>query len=142
MSDTQRFHDNPSGVISDTQGQRLWLPKDSYQDLGKWHNWKETAQYVQIMRQVYAGGFSDWRLPTPKEALSLYDPDNVMPDWEGTEIHLPKDFVPRCARYVWTSEINDQAEAARIDLFDGTKEFIPIDTREHQATRLVREGVY
>jgi len=142
MTEMPRFHDNPSGVISDSKSPRHWLPKDSYQDLGKWNNWHETASYVQIMRQVYAGGHSDWRLPTAEEALTLYDPENVGQDWEGTEIHLPKVFVPRGARYIWTSEINDRGEALRIDLYDGSKEFVPADTREHQATRLVREGAY
>jgi len=142
MSDNPRFHDNPSGVISDAESQLHWLPKDSYQDLGKWQNWHETAQYINIMRQVYAGGHCDWRLPTAEEALSLYDPDSIMPDWEGTEIHLARVFVPRAARYIWTSEVNDRGEALRIDLFDGRKEFVPTGTREHQATRLVREGAY
>lgn len=142
MSENPRFHDSPSGVISDAESSCHWLPKDSYQDLGKWQTWQETSQYVLIMRQVYAGGHSDWRLPTPEEALTLYDPDHVVQDWEGTDIHLPKAFVPRCARYVWTSETNDKGEALRIDLYDGRKEFIPADTRDQQATRLVREGAY
>ncbi|NIQ01496.1 MAG: DUF1566 domain-containing protein, partial [Nitrospinaceae bacterium] len=106
MQSIDRFQDNPNGVITDSENQKGWLPKDSYQDLGRWSNWTDAQHYVQMMRQVYAGGFSDWRLPTREEALSLYDPELRLPDWEGKDIHIHPLFVPKASFYLWTGETN------------------------------------
>ena len=138
MSDTELFHDNPSGVITDTKMDREWLPKDAYGDLGKWLTFGDTKTYIQTMRGVYAGGFNDWRLPTAEEAQSLYIEDTKLMDWEGLEVHIHSVFVPKCARYIWTSEENDNGEARRMDLQNGSLEFVDKVTSEFQSARLVR----
>ena len=58
---------------SDTKYKKHWLPKDSWGDLGQWRNYDEELAYVRLMNQVYAGGVSDWRLPTRDEAENFYD---------------------------------------------------------------------
>ena len=55
MSEKNRFHDNPSGVITDTKYKTQWLPKDSWGDLGQWRNYDAALAYVLLMKQVYAG---------------------------------------------------------------------------------------
>ncbi|MFQ5449880.1 MAG: DUF1566 domain-containing protein [Nitrospinaceae bacterium] len=140
MSDNDRFHDNPNGVISDEENGKEWLPKDSYQDLGVWRNWHEAQDYIRLMRQIYAGGHSDWRFPTREEALSLYDPNLKNKDLNGKDIHIHPVFVSKCSCYIWTSEVNEKDQALRVNLRDGTTEFIDKTIQEHQATRLVRDG--
>jgi len=139
MSAADRFHDNPNGVITDTFNRKEWLPKDSYQDLGKWRNWQEIAAYTLLMRQVYAGGYSDWRLPSKEEALSLYDPQLMSQDWKGNEIHIHPVFVARGSRYIWTCDVNEKEEALRVDLCEGTCEYVPKTEQEFHAARLVRD---
>ena len=72
MADSDRFQDNASGVITDNKYKKYWLPKDSWGDLGQWRNYNEAIAYVRLMNQVYAGGYSDWRLPTKAEAEGLF----------------------------------------------------------------------
>ena len=139
MSDkNERFEDLPSGLVGDNETKKLWLPKDSYQDLGKWFTWEGVQQYIIFMKHAYAGGFTDWRLPTPDEALSLYDETLSTKDWDDNEVHISPVFVPKCSRYMWTDKKNDQGEIMRVDLYDGTSEYVSPDTKEHQAARLVR----
>jgi Protein of unknown function (DUF1566) len=135
---TDRFHDNPSGIITDTQNQIEWLPKDSYLDLGCWRTWKDANAYALLMNQVYAGGHSDWRLPTEEEALALFDPQLDSVDWEGEKIHIHSDFVQKCANNIWTSAVNDNDQALTVDLRDGATIYNAKTEEEYQSVRLVR----
>ncbi|QPJ63313.1 MAG: DUF1566 domain-containing protein [Candidatus Nitronauta litoralis] len=139
MTTEERFQDNPSGLISDKLHKKFWLPKDSQGDLGKWVNWEEAKNYILTMCHVYAGGFSDWRLPTKEEALSLYVPELNCLDHEGEVLHIAPVFVPKGGQYLWTSEENEEGQALRVNLREGTSEFVDKQTREFHATRGVRD---
>jgi hypothetical protein len=139
MSQQNRFQDNSSGIITDTKYKKCWLPKDSWGDLGQWRNFDEARSYVQTMNQVYAGGFSDWRLPTREEAENLYEPELSQKDWDDEVVHIDPLFVTRCAHFMWTSETNDKQEVCRINLKNGEVEFVDRNTRDHQSARLVRD---
>ena len=139
MSEKNRFQDNSSGVITDTKYNKYWLPKDSWGDLGQWRNFNEAKAYTQLMNQVYAGGFSDWRLPTLEEAKSLYDQALGQRDWDDEAVFIDSLFVTNCANFMWTSETNDKQEVGRINLRNGEVEFIDPNTQEHQSARLVRD---
>ena len=132
------FADHPNGVISDKQGNLEWLPKDSYGDLGRWVNFQEALSYRGTMVSVYAGGYSDWRLPTKKEAQDLFHEDLNQLDWEGEHVHIHPLFVTKCARYIWTNEENDKNQALVVDLQEGSTEFMDKDNRDKLAARLVR----
>ena len=82
MTESDRFQDNSSGIITDSKHKNHWLPKDSWGDLAQWRNYDEALAYVRLMNQVYAGGFSDWRLPTSREAEEFYDETFDHMDWE------------------------------------------------------------
>lgn len=138
MEAFDNFSDNPNGVITDKQLNLGWLPKDSYGDLGRWVTFQEALSYRNTMSQVYAGGFSDWRLPTREEALGLYHEDLNQLDWEGEHVHIHPLFVTKCARYMWTSEENDENQAVVVDLQEGSTEFMDKENRDKVAARLVR----
>ena len=139
MSEQNRFHDNPSGFITDTKYNTHWLPKDSWGDLGQWRTFDEALAYVRLMNQVYAGGFSDWRLPTKQDAENFYDADLNQVDWEEEVIHIDPLFVTKCANFMWIQETNDNQEVGRINLRDGEVDFVDRNTREHQSARMVRD---
>ena len=93
MTESDRFQDNSSGVITDNKNKKHWLPKDSWGDLGQWRNFNEAIAYVRLMNQVYAGGYSDWRLPPCHEAEDLYDIAYDQIDWEEEVVHISTLFV-------------------------------------------------
>lgn len=138
MKPEDRFHDNPNGVINDTKNQLQWLPKDSWQDLGKWVDWEGALAYVKIMNQYYAGGFTGWRLPTKEEALSLYDENLSQPDWAGETIHIHPAFVRKAGYCLWVNDVDEEGRAMWLNLRDGSMEYVDKSTKEHHATRLVR----
>ena len=90
------------------------------------------------MNQVYAGGFSDWRLPTAQEVEDFYDESYDHMDWDDEIIHISPLFVTKCSYYIWTSDKNENDEVCRINLRNKDLEYIDATTREHQAARLVR----
>lgn len=139
MSTQDRYIENPNGVVTDTVLKKEWLPKDSYGDLGRWMSWPEVQSYIGTMRNVYAGGFCDWRLPTKEEALGLYQEELELKDWEGEVVRLHKAFVAKCARIIWTSEVNEAGQALVVNFQDGTAEFIDKDTKDNNSARLVRD---
>ena len=139
MTEQNRFHDNPSGVITDTKLKNEWLPKDSWGDLGQWRTFDEAQGYILTMNQVYAGGFCDWRLPTREEAESIFESDLNQKDWEEELVHIDTLFVSKCAHFMWIKETNDKQQASRINLRNGEVEWVDRNTREHQSARLVRD---
>ena len=139
MADSDRFQDNASGVITDNKYKKYWLPKESWGDLGQWRNYNEAIAYVRLMNQVYAGGYSDWRLPTKAEAEGLFELDYDQIDWEEEIIHISTLFVSKCSNYIWTSDMDENKNVCRINLRNKESEYIDPNTQEHQAARLVRD---
>ncbi len=139
MKPEERFQDNATGLISDLLQKKYWLPKDSQGDLGKWVNWEEAKGYMLTMSHVYAGGFSDWRMPTREEALSLYVPEFTCLDHAGEVLHIAPVFVPKGGHYLWTSEVNEEGQALRVNLRDGVAEFVDKETREFHVGRGIRD---
>ena len=133
-----RFKDTARGVIEDTENGAEWLPKDSYGDLGKWVNLQEGINYAQLMNQIYAGGQSDWALPSKEDLIDLYNEELIQKDWEGNDIHIAPCFLINCSHYLWSSEKNNTGQHMRIDLRSGDLDFIDTEEREHHAVRLVR----
>jgi hypothetical protein len=139
MTEKDRFHDNPSGVITDTKYKKQWLPKDAWGDLGQWRNFDEARSYALTMNQVYAGSYNNWRFPTREEAENFYGSEFSQKDWADETIHIHTLFVTKCANYMWISETTDNQEAARINLRNGEVELVNRGTREHQSVRLIRD---
>ncbi len=138
MEISDRYKDNANGVISDSVIKIGWLPKDSWIDLGKWVNWEGAQSYARLMNQVYAGGFSDWRLPTKEEALSLYDVGLNQKDWADEMVHIHPLFVGKCSHKIWTSDIDANGMALCLNLRDGSEEYIDKNNKENYGARLTR----
>ncbi|QPJ65895.1 MAG: DUF1566 domain-containing protein [Candidatus Nitrohelix vancouverensis] len=140
MTTSERFIENPNGIIADSREKKQWLPKDSKQDLGDWKTYDEIAGYIQIMRQVYAGGHADWRMPTLDEAKKFYDASLTHKDFEGKDIHIDPKFVVGCAYWMWTSDLNDEGKAARLNLRNGEVDYKDKSEKNLNSTRLVRNA--
>ena len=139
MVEQNRFQDNPSGVITDNKHKKHWLPKDSWGDLGQWRNYNESIAYARLMNQVYAGGYSDWRIPTKQEVEGLYDITCDSLDWENEIVHISTLFVTKCSTFIWTIDKDENQNTCRINLRNKELEFIDPNTRDQQAVRLIRD---
>ncbi len=139
MEHSDRYSDNAHGTITDSVDNKAWLPKDSWVDLGKWVDWEGAKGYARLMNQIYAGGFSDWRLPSKEEALSLYDADLKQKDWEDKVVHIHPLFVGKCSYRIWTSDLDDNGNAFCLNLRDGSGEHIDKSNKESYGARLIRD---
>jgi hypothetical protein len=67
------FTDNDNGTVTDNVTDLLWEQKTndgSSRDKDETHTWLEALNYCE---ELVLGGFSDWRLPTPKELERMID---------------------------------------------------------------------
>lgn len=72
-----RFAERAPGVVVDTRTGLMWQMMDSSAvESGKCLTYDDGKEYV---KQLKAGGFSDWRLPTPAELTGLHVTAPVFP---------------------------------------------------------------
>ena len=96
MSEATRFVDNGDGTVTDTRTGLMWTRTDSMIDLKKWVNYQECLDYVRGLNERRFAGFTDWRLPTREEMLTLYDPQFELKDRFGKKVHIAPVFQEGC----------------------------------------------
>ncbi len=112
-----RFVDNQDGTVLDRQTGLMWL-KNGQSTLGA-ITWKEAGAFCDGLQ--YAG-YSDWRLPTKKEWVTIVDVSNQSP---ALPLKSPFENVVTFLDY-WTG--NDHAYgpgyAWAVNLYYGKKKFL------------------
>ena len=83
-----RFVEKTEGVVLDSTTDLMWCVIDPPGLRNKCVDYKDAAQYVAGLT---AGGYQDWRLPTPKELIVIYRRKPILP--------LGKD------QWYWTSQL-------------------------------------
>jgi hypothetical protein len=63
-----------------------------------WMVYSDTPKYIAALNASYFGGFTDWRLPTLEETMSLVEP---LPS--ENNMHISACFSPE-QRYIWTAD--------------------------------------
>lgn len=63
-----------------------------------WMAYSDTRQYISALNASYFGGYTDWRLPTLEESMSLVEP---VPS--ENKMHISACFSPE-QRYIWTAD--------------------------------------
>jgi hypothetical protein len=76
-----RFVEKRPRVVTDTKTGLMWALQDSLEDLDRCLSYQEAIEYVASLT---TGGFSDWRLPSPKELQGIYDTAPAFP-FQGGE---------------------------------------------------------
>ena len=112
QSADQRFQDFGDGTILDTKSKLMWIKMDVWQTEGKWFNWHMANEFAQKMNNKKFAGYADWRLPTPEEAQSLYDPNKVNEDKDGDKIFIDPLFPKGAGWATWTNE--DKSDKAKV----------------------------
>lgn len=116
-----RFEDNGDGTINDNGTGLMWKKEDSYITLDKWLIWEEAKVYVKLMNQESFADYQDWKLPTRKEAATIYEPGNPLTDPFGDIVYLPSEFPAGAGQTTWTKTISktDLKLAIRFNYFNG-----------------------
>jgi hypothetical protein len=104
LSADKRFKDLGDGTILDTKNGLMWMKHDYWQKEGKWVNWYTAVEYAQRMNHKNFAGHSDWRLPTPDEAETLYERRKRNVDKDGDKIYLDRVFPSGAGWSTWTKK--------------------------------------
>tara|TARA_B100000686_G_scaffold270802_1_gene287278 strand:- start:1478 stop:1999 length:522 start_codon:yes stop_codon:yes gene_type:complete len=91
-------------VIFDAKTQLMWFKKDFWQLEGKHLNWYQAQEYLQKVNNKNYYGHSDWRLPTPAEAQSLYERRKRNTDKDGDKFFIDRIFPSGSGWSTWTTE--------------------------------------
>lgn len=92
------------GTILDTRSGLMWMKNDTWQIQGKWVNWYTANEFAQRMNNKLFAGYSDWRLPTPEEAQTLYNRNKRNLDKDGDKIFIDRMFPKGPGWSTWTSK--------------------------------------
>ena len=103
MQEKSRYMEENKDIIYDSKTSLTWAAKDSRQELEKDLTWDEAQSYKTSKNGEKLGGYSDWRIPTIQEALSLFDPNRANKDFKGGEIHIDSIFPLGAGFCTWTS---------------------------------------
>ncbi len=117
QSADNRFKDFGDGTILDSKSGLMWMKQDYWQTEGKWVNWYTANEYVQRMNNKNFAGYSDWRLPTPEEATTLYERRKRNVDKDGDKIYLDRMFPAGAGWSTWTNQ-EKKAKAIVVSLKD------------------------
>lgn len=140
------LRDQGNGIILDTATGLMWTQVDSYADLHKCLDWRESLEYI---RGLKTGGYGDWRMPTVKELLTLFDPsqDNILA-WDHNPeypLSLSPLFAEGAAYWYWSSDCG-QTEltmgcAKSVYFVNGNIQIRRVELCNNGGVRAVREGV-
>ena len=131
--ENERFIDNGNGTISDMQTGLMWKKTDSYLDLDKWVSWEEANTYVSVTCEKKFAKHTDWKMPTRKQAMTIYDSNNPNTDVYGDTIYMPKAFPPGAGATTWTRTTHktNPALAMRFFYYNGDYKWHKRGLRSH-----------
>ena len=99
----RRYLDFGDGTILDKKSNLMWMKLDYWQIEKKWLNWYTANEFAQRMSNKKFAGYDDWRLPTPEEALMLYDRRKRNVDKDGDKVFIDRIFPKGGGWGTWTS---------------------------------------
>jgi hypothetical protein len=91
--------ENGDSVVIDHTTGLIWHQSGS-DEIMDWHNAK---QWVKDLNDKGYAGYSDWRLPTVEEAISLLEPDK-----NASDLYIDQVFDAKQTG-IWTGDENDSA---------------------------------
>lgn len=133
----KRFVEKGPMVVYDSKTDIYWMKKDSWQDKGKFFSWYEARDLADNKNLRKIGGFSDWRLPTPDEAQTIYDASAENPGKGGTTLRIDKAFPEGAFKTTWLMG-DTSTRRPRFDFSDG--KISSADEYSFGSVRVCRKG--
>jgi hypothetical protein len=129
----KRLADNGDGTVSDLTAGLMWKKTDSFLDLDKWLSWEEARAFVQDLNKAKFARYADWRVPTRKEAMSIFDRSHPTTDFYGDTIYIAAIFPPGAGATTWTSTVHktENALAMRFFYYNGDYKWHQKGLRSH-----------
>jgi hypothetical protein len=87
------FVDNGDGTVTSKAHGLMWCKTDSMNDLKKWVNYQESADYARGLREEKYAGYDDWRLPNKDEMVTVFDKKFENTDQFGKTSHISDQFA-------------------------------------------------
>jgi uncharacterized protein DUF1566 len=131
--------DNQDGTLTDPNSGLMWKQTDAWLDTHKFYTWQEQPGYVEKFNKEKFAGYSDWRIPTKAEAMTLVEKgrkERVI-DKNGTPFPFDPVFTEGCVSNTWISECTEE-EVVRFDFKIGSDFKYP-PAEIWASIRLVRE---
>jgi hypothetical protein len=91
---------NGNGVVIDHTTDLIWHQSGSDEEM----DWHKAKQWVKDLNDKGYAGYSDWRLPTVEEAISLLEP-NI----NANSLYIDPAFDAKQTG-IWTGDENDSAD--------------------------------
>jgi hypothetical protein len=130
--------DNGNGTVTDPNTGLMWKKSDAWIDAKKFYTWAKHKEYVDKVNKDKFAGFSDWRIPSKAEAVSIFNKDKQCLDKNGIVYFVDPIFEAGGASSAWISECTD-AQIVRFDFKTGVE--TPYPGKDIWASmRLVRKA--
>lgn len=120
---------NNGKVIYDKATGLMWQKSGSDSPV----TYDEAKTYIDVLNREHFAGYSDWRLPTLKEAISLLEPPPPVND--GLYIDM---LFDKKQKWIWTSDLYSTLSAWVVFFNDGDCDGCPIGGDWNRYVRAVR----
>lgn len=104
-----RFETVGDGLALDFASLLMWQRRGSPQPL----TFKQAQDYIRQLNQDKFAGYSDWRLPTLEEAMSLVERNTA-----NRDLNIDNVFDP-LQRVIWTADDESAARKWSVSFYDG-----------------------
>ncbi len=134
-----RFLDYGDGTVLDSKTDLMWMKKDYWQLEGRHLNWYKAKEFLQKVNHKKYFGYADWRLPTPDEAITLYERRKRNADKDGDHFFIDRIFPKGAGWSTWTNKEKGQQAVVVSYKDQGGKEFQDKINGPDAFLRLVRD---
>ncbi len=134
-----------NGTALDPKHNLIWMTRD-FRNIERRQpdSWQEAMDWAKKMNRERYGGFADWRIPTPDEYQSSYDPQSKQQAFDrkkSVPLGYPEAFEPGGGYAYWTQE-EVGLDSAKLFFFVGgfSKTEMKNYNNVTMSVRLVRNG--
>lgn len=139
QSQDKRYVDNGNETITDTKTGLMWMKMDAFQQKGHLLDWNQAIAFVRQLNEENFAHHEDWRVPTRKELVTLYEADKLNGTL-GMNVHIDPIFAKDGLASLWSSEINGEYNAFGVVLNSGDIFSAPRRAKSQKSVRAVRDA--